>query len=83
MDLLSDLLLQHHILNTRKWLNGILSTLKSKGFTVLSEIDPQMHSPEEVQAIQSLFDGEITIFEKSTPTGAEKNLKTRKLANQK
>jgi KaiC/GvpD/RAD55 family RecA-like ATPase len=83
IEITSDVLLQHHTLITRKWLSGLLSTLKSKWFTTIAVIDPQMHAPEEVQAIISLFEGEIRITEKETPQGSERTLRIRKLYNQK
>jgi hypothetical protein len=57
--------------------------LKSKGFTILAVMDPQMHSPEEVQAILGLFDGEVRITERETADGTEKVLKIKKMYNQK
>ena len=79
IDIISDALLQHHAINTRRWLSALLPTLKSKGFTVLAVINPQMHPPEARQAIISLFDGEIEITEK----GLAKTLRVKKLANQR
>jgi tetratricopeptide (TPR) repeat protein len=76
--ILSDVLLQHHAVNTRKWLSGMLLTLKSKGFTTLAVINPLMHSTEEIEAILSQFDGEIELIDK----GQEKVLKIRRLHGQ-
>jgi hypothetical protein len=76
-------LLEHHAVITRKWLNNLLSNLKSKGFTTLVVIDPQMHPLEEVQAVTGMFDGEIKVYEKESVNGSEKVLKVRKLYNQK
>jgi hypothetical protein len=76
-------LLQHHAVNTRKWLNSLLTTLKSKGFTILAVVDPQMHPPEEAQAVLSLFDGEIAIQEKVTEKGIGRFLKIKRLSNQR
>jgi KaiC/GvpD/RAD55 family RecA-like ATPase/tetratricopeptide (TPR) repeat protein len=83
IEIVSDVLLQHHAVVTRKWLSGLLSDLKAKGFTTLAVIDPQMHPQEEVQAITGLFEGEIRVYEKETANGAEKVLRIRKLDNQK
>lgn len=80
---LSDVLLQHHAVITRKWLSGLLPDLKSKGFTTLIVINPQMHPAEEFQAILGLFEGEIRITEKETNIGLEKTLRVRKLYNQR
>jgi uncharacterized repeat protein (TIGR01451 family) len=81
--ILSDVLLQHHTVTTRKWLSGLLQDFKSKGFTTLAMVNPDMHPLEEVQAILGLFEGEIRIVEKETEKGLEKALRIRKLYNQK
>ncbi len=83
IDIISDALLQHHAVNTRRWLSALLPTLKSKGFTVLAVVNPQMHPSEESQAIRSLFDGEIEITQKETAKGPAKILTVRKLVNQR
>ena len=79
IDLVSDVLLQHHAVQTRKWLTALTAELKSNGFTALAVVDPQMHPPEELHAILGLFDGEINIYEK----GAEQFLRIRRMSNQK
>ncbi len=81
--IISDVLLQHHSVITRKWLSGLLPDLKSKGFTTLAVINPDMHPLEEVQAILGLFEGEIKISEKETARGIERILRIRKLYNQR
>ena len=83
VDLVSDVLLQHHALITRKWLSALLPSLKSKGFTFLAVVNPSMHSHEDVEAILGLFDGEIQILERETAKGIEKSLRIRRLGNQK
>ena len=83
IDVVSDVLLQNHAINTRRWLSALLPTLKSKGFTTLAFVDPSMHPPEELQAILGVFDGEIRVTEKETPEGTKHVLKIRKLINQK
>ena len=83
IDVVSDVLLQHHAVNTRRWLSALLPTLKSKGFTILAVIDPMMHPAEELQAVLGVFDGEIRISEKETPEGTKQVIKVRKLLNQK
>ncbi len=64
IQIVSDILLQHQALQTRRWLNGLLPELRSKGFTVLAVMDPGMHSQQDVRAVLDLFDGEINIYEK-------------------
>ena len=82
IDILSDVLLQHRAITTRKWLSEFLANLKSKGFTTLAFIDAKMHPPEESEAILGLFDAEIRIAEKETPSGTAKTLKILKLQGQ-
>jgi KaiC/GvpD/RAD55 family RecA-like ATPase len=79
----SDVLLQHHAVITRKWLNALLPDLKTKGFTTLAVIDQNMHPQEETQAITGLFDGEIRITEKETANGVQRSLRIRKLTSQR
>lgn len=65
LEILSDVLLEHGAVQTRKWLNRLIPELRSKGFTTLAVINPQMHASEELHAILDLFDGEISIYEKN------------------
>jgi len=83
IDLISDVLLQHHAVITRKWLSSLLANLKAKGFTTLAIVDPSMHLPEETQAVLSLFDGEARITHKETTNGNVKTVKVTKLQGQK
>ena len=83
IEIVSDVLLQHRAVITRKWLSGLLPDLKSRGFTTLAIVNPQMHPTEEVYAILGLFDGEIRITEKDSSRGLEKVLRVRKLYNQR
>jgi len=83
IEIISDVLLQHGAVQTRRWLTGLIPQLKVKGFTTLAVMNPQMHSPQEVHAILGLFEGEINIYEKETEKGLEKFLKIRKMYNQR
>ena len=69
IEIVSDVLLQHHAVITRKWLNGLLPNLKAKGFTTLAVVNPQMHTQEEAQAILGLFEGEISLSQKRNTEG--------------
>ena len=80
--LVSDVLLQHHAVQTRRWLTSLMTELKSNGFTTLVTLNPQMHPSQELQAILDLFEGEINIYEKETERGSEKFLRIKKMANQ-
>ena len=83
IEIISDVLLQHRAVKTRRWLNDLITELKSKGFTTLAVMNPKMHSPQEVHAILGLFDGEINIYEKESEKNLEKFLKIKKMYNQK
>jgi tetratricopeptide (TPR) repeat protein len=82
IDLISDALLQHHAVQTRRWLTALIPELKSAGFTTLAVVDPRMHPSEELYAILGLFEGEINIYEKETGKGSERYLKIKKMSNQ-
>ena len=83
IEIISDVLLQHHAVIARKWLGTLLPNLKIKGFTTLAVIDSQMHPLEEEQAVKSLFDGEIRIAERETEQGVRKTLRVHRLRNQR
>ncbi len=83
IEIVSDVLLQHQAVSTRRWLTGLIPELRSKGFTTLAVMDPQMHPQQEVRAILGLFEGEINIYEKETTKGPKKYLKIKKMTNQK
>jgi tetratricopeptide (TPR) repeat protein len=83
ISLISDVLLQHHAVQTRRWLTALIAELRSKGFTTLGVMDPQMHPPEDLHAILGLFEGEISIYDKETEKGTGKYLKIKKMSNHK
>jgi predicted transcriptional regulator/KaiC/GvpD/RAD55 family RecA-like ATPase len=83
IEIVSDVLLQHRAVKTRRWLTGLIPELRSRGFTTLAVMNPQMHPSEEVQAILDLFEGEINIYEKETQKGLQKFLKIKKMYNQR
>jgi KaiC/GvpD/RAD55 family RecA-like ATPase len=66
IEIVSDILLQHHAVKTRRWLNALIPELKSNGFTTMAVMDPGMHPPQEVRAVLDLFEGEIDIFEENS-----------------
>lgn len=83
IEIISDVLLQHRAVQTRRWLTALLAELKSKNFTTLMVMNPQMHSPEEVQAILGLFEGEMNIYEREDERGTRKYLRIKKMYNQR
>ncbi len=64
VEILSDILLRHKAIQTRKWLSELLERFRSKNITTLAVLNPYMHSGEEVQAVVDLFDGNLELFEK-------------------
>lgn len=83
INIISDVLLQHRAVQTRRWLTGLLPELKSKNFTTLMVMNPQMHSPNEVQAILGLFEGEMNIYEREGEREMRKYLRIKKMFNQR
>jgi KaiC/GvpD/RAD55 family RecA-like ATPase len=83
INLVSDVLLQHHAITTKNWLTGLIGELRSQGFTTLAVMNPFMHSPQDVHAILGLFDGEIALLERKTSRGSQKILKINRMYNQK
>ena len=83
LNVISDILLEHGPVRTRKWLSELLSLLYSEGFTVLAVINPKMHPSEDVQAILGLFDGEINIRERETVKELQRFIKIKRMSNQK
>lgn len=71
IEIIPDVLLQHHAVHTRRWLNALIPELRSKGFTTLAVMDPLMHTLQEVHAILDLFEGEINIYRKDSKTFLE------------
>jgi KaiC/GvpD/RAD55 family RecA-like ATPase len=78
LEIVSDVLLQHQAVQTRKWLSGLIPLLKSRGFTTLAVMNPYMHRSEELHAVLDLFDGEISIYEKDD-AGETKLMRVRKM----
>jgi len=82
IEIVSDVLLQHHALLTRRWLATLIPTMNSRGFTILAVMNPHMHSSQETEAILDLFHGEINIYKKKTEKGMRKFLRIEKMFNQ-
>jgi TolB-like protein/Flp pilus assembly protein TadD len=74
---LSDVLLRHKALQTRKWLSELLDKFRARDITTLVLLNPFMHSGEEVQAIVDLFDGNFEMFEKESEGGTRKYLRIK------
>jgi KaiC/GvpD/RAD55 family RecA-like ATPase len=82
LEILSDVLLEHGAVQTRKWLSRLIPEFRSRGFTTLAVVNPQMHPPDQLQAVLDLFDGEISIYEKGG-NDFTKYLRIRKMHRQR
>ncbi|UCD40437.1 MAG: hypothetical protein JSV87_02610 [Candidatus Bathyarchaeota archaeon] len=82
IEIVSDALLQHRAVSTRRWLAALIPKFKSKSFTTLAVMNPHMHSPQEVQALLDLFQGEIHIYKKKTEKGLRRFLRIERMYNQ-
>lgn len=77
LDILSDVLLRHKGLQTRKWLTELLERLRAKNITTLAVLNPYMHSAEDVQAVLDLFDGNLEIVEQNIEGTSRKFLRVK------
>jgi len=82
IEIVSDVLLQHQAVQTRRWLTELVTELRARGFTTLAVMNPLMHPPQDVQAILGLFEGEIALKDKTTEKGSQKFLKINRMYNQ-
>jgi len=82
IEIVSDVLLQHQAVQSRRWLNALIPELKAKGFTTLAVMDPGMHSPQEARAVLDLFEGQIDVYEKETVKGVQRFLRIKKMINE-
>lgn len=83
LDIVSDVLLQHRSVQTRRWLTGLIPELRSKGFTTLAIMNPHMHASEETHAVLDLFEGEISIYEKEVQNDLLRFLRIKRMHNQR
>jgi KaiC/GvpD/RAD55 family RecA-like ATPase len=81
--ILSEVLLQHQAVTTKRWLTELVTDLRARGFTTLAVMNPLMHPPQDVQAILGLFEGEIALYNQKTRRGSRKVLKVTRMYNQK
>lgn len=82
MDLLSDLLLRHKAIMTRKWLGEFIAKRKTQQFTIICTLNPAIAPKEEVGRITDLFDGIIEIYEKETEARLRRFLVIKKMYGQ-
>jgi KaiC/GvpD/RAD55 family RecA-like ATPase len=83
LDVISDALLEHKGLTTRKWLNDFIAKRKADGFTILGIFNPNMVWKADAQAIIDLFDGVIEVFEKGLRERARRFLIIKRMYGRK
>lgn len=79
LDILSDVLLQHKAITTRKWLSDFVAKRKAEGFTVIATFSPVTATKEETQIVVDLFDGVIEIYERDLKETARRFLLVKKM----
>ena len=83
LDIVSDALLTHEIRVVRRWLMDLLTMFKHRNLTIISTLDPDMHSRDESRTIIDLFDGHIDISEREVNDELNKILAIKRLYNKK
>jgi KaiC/GvpD/RAD55 family RecA-like ATPase len=83
IDILSDILLEHKALTTRKWLDGFIGKRKVEGFTIIGVLNPLISSQQDTQTIMDLFDGIIEIYERELKERARRFLIVKKMYGRK
>jgi KaiC/GvpD/RAD55 family RecA-like ATPase len=79
LDTLSDVILRHKALTTRRWLTDFVGKRKAEGFTIVATLNPLTISKEEVQTVVDFFDGIIEIYERPLAEKAGRFLVVKKL----
>ena len=79
IDIISDILLQHGLVTTRKWLIDFIARMRSNSMTTIMIMNSQMHSKEDLESILGLFDGQIDVWEQGLREIARKQLKVKRM----
>ena len=79
IDIISDILLQHGLVTTRKWLIDFIARMRSNSMTTIMILNSQMHSKEDLESILGLFDGQIDVWEQGMREVARKQLKVKRM----
>jgi len=79
IDIISDVLLQHGLVTTRKWLIDFIARMRSNNMTTIMILNSQMHSKEDLESILGLFDGQIDVWEQGMREIARKQLKVKRM----
>ncbi len=82
VDVLSDVLLHHKALTTRRWLADFVAKRKAEGFTIVCTINPLI-AKEDTQTITDLFDGIIEIYEKELEERTRRFITVKKMHGRK
>lgn len=83
LEIVSDTILTHETKTVRRWLRDLLTMLKVTNATILSTIDPGMHSRDETRAVIDLFDGYMEVEEKEVNGAQTKTLTVKRLYGKK
>jgi KaiC/GvpD/RAD55 family RecA-like ATPase len=83
LDILSDVLLRHKSVTTRRWLSDFVGKRKAEGSTIVATLNPLATSKEETQGVIDFFDGVIEIFEKTLTERTRRFLIIRKMYGQR
>jgi KaiC/GvpD/RAD55 family RecA-like ATPase len=79
LDIVSDVLLRHKSITTRRWLSDFIGKRKAEGFTIIATLNPLTTTKEETQSAIDFFDGVIEIFEKPLMERSRRFLTIRKM----
>jgi predicted ATPase/archaellum biogenesis ATPase FlaH len=82
LETVSNVLLNYEAKATCKWISELTNDLSSKGFTMLAVMDPNMHPPDQANAVINAFDGEISLSQIEDSTECKKTLRVKRLKNQ-
>jgi len=82
LEIVSDVLVDHGVKTTRKWISELTTDLVSKGFIVLAVMNPSMHPPDQATGIIDLFDGEVSITQTGDTLECKKSIVVKKLRGQ-
>lgn len=81
LDVLSDILLTHKALTTRKWVTDLVPRLDEWGFTAIGTFNPVLHAAEESKGLTDLFKGYLEIFDKDFAGKIRKVIVVRKMTD--
>lgn len=83
LDIVSDALLAHEIKVVRSWLKDLLTMFKSTNATVISTLDPGMHSSDVARIVNDVFDGHMDIHDREVEGERTRTMSVRRLYGKK